>query len=220
VGHDPGGVGEVAALTAANADLQRSGQELSATLKDLTAALAASTASLSAATPAGGAATRIEAVPYGEIPFDRNRLEVLRDFLGRLEAQNFRGSVKITSAAGAFCLTGNPVDGYVPAPASLAASKCDLFGNPFDESLTAQQRQSLDFANLLASVRQRSAGAINVVLENAGSTRPATAYPERSDSLTAGEWNRAAASNNRVEFSADPAPSASASASAAPSTAP
>jgi CheY-like chemotaxis protein len=198
---------ELAALRSENAELQHSGQELSATLKDLTAALASSTASLSAATPAAGAVnSRIEPVPYGEIPFDRSRLDVLRDFLSKLEAQAFHGTVKVTSAAGSFCLTGNSTDGYTPAAGALPVGKCDLVGNPFDESLTVQQRQSLDFANLVASVRQRSSGAINVLIENAGGTRPATPYPQRSESLTAGEWNRAAAFNNRVEFSAEPAP--------------
>lgn len=199
---------ELAALTSANAELQRSSQGLGSTVKDLTAALAASTATLSAGTPANGAAAaRVEPVPYGEIPFGRSRLEVLRDFLSKLEAQGFRGAVKITSAAGLFCLSGNSADGYLLAAAALPVSKCDLVGNPFDESLTAQQRQSVDFANLVASVRQRTSGAISVVIENAGSSRPAAPYPLRSESLTAGEWNRAAAFNNRVEFAADPAAS-------------
>ncbi len=196
---------ELAALASANAELQRSSEALGSTLKDLTAALAASTATLSAATPANGAAApRVEPVPYGEIPFDRSRLEVLRDFLSKLEAQGFRGAVRVTSAAGLFCLSGNSTDGYVPAAAALPVSKCDLIGNPFDESLTAQQRQSVDFANLVASMRQRTSGAISVVIENAGSSRPAAPYPQRGESLTAGEWNRAAAFNNRVEFAADP----------------
>ncbi len=198
---------ELAALTAANAELQRSREELASSVKDLTAALAASTAALAppaAATSAAG--SRVEPVPYGEIPFDRSRLEVLRDFLGKLEAQGFRGVVKITSAAGLFCLTGNATDGFVPASAALPMSKCDLVGNPFDESMTSQQRQSLAFANLIASVRQRTSGAISVVIENAGSARPAAPYPPRNESLTAGEWNRSAATDNRVEFAAEPGP--------------
>jgi CheY-like chemotaxis protein len=197
---------EVTALTAANAELRRTRDELGTTNKELTAALVASTASLPAATAAVGTATHVEPVPYGEIPFDRSRLDALREFLSKLEAQGFRGVVKITSAAGLFCLTGNGSDGFVPANASVLISKCDLVGNPFEESLSGQQRQSLAFANLIASVRQRTAGAITLVIENAGSTRPAAPYPLRNDSVTAGEWNRAAAANNRVEFSADPAP--------------
>jgi CheY-like chemotaxis protein len=197
---------ELAALTSANADLQGAREDLAATNKELTAALAASAANAPVTPPAGPAAARIEAVPYGEIPFDRSRLDVLHDFLAKLEAQGFHGVVRLVNAAGSFCLSGNATDGFAPATASLLVSKCDLVGNPFDESLTDQQRQSLAFANLIASVRQRTSGAITVVVESAGSSRVATPYPPRNESVTAGEWNRAAAANNRVEFSADPSP--------------
>ena len=94
--------------------------------------------------------------------------------------------------------------GATPASAVLPVGKCDLIGNPYEESLPQQQRQSLAFANLLAGVRQRSGGTISVVIENVGSSRPASPYPPRTEALTAGEWNRAATSNNRVEFTAEP----------------
>ena len=200
---------EVAGLTSANAELQRARLDLSASLKDLTSALA--TASVGTGAAAGAAAgasaaavpPRAEPVPYGEIPFDRGRLEVLREMLGKLEAQGFHGVVKLTSLSGLFCLNGNATDGFTPAGAGVLASKCDVVGNPFEESLSGQQRQSLAFANLIAGVRQRTAGAITVALENGGTGRPSTPYPARVESLTAGEWNRAAAANNRVEFAAE-----------------
>jgi len=200
---------EVAGLTSANTELQRARLDLSATIKDLTAALGASagTAAAPAASAASSAsASKVETVPYGEIPFDRGRLDALRDLLGKLEAQGFHGVVKITSLAGIFCLTGNAMDGFTLAAASLPASKCDVVGNPFEESLSGQQRQSLAFANLVAGVRQRTSGAISVAIESAGSAgtvRANTPYPARTESLTAGEWNRAAAANNRVEFSTE-----------------
>jgi CheY-like chemotaxis protein len=148
---------------------------------------------------------RSEPVPYGELPFDHSRVDVLRDVLSKLEAQGFRGVVRVTSSPGIFCLTGNAADGFAPAAASLPLSKCDLVGNPFEESLSGQQRQSLSFANLVAGVRQRTAGAINVVAENAPSPHTVVAYPPHSDTLTAGEWNRAASANNRVEYTVEPA---------------
>jgi hypothetical protein len=198
---------ELAALTAANGELRHAREELAQTNKELTAAFAASAANSSpVVATAGAVAVRIESVPYGEIPFDRSRLDALRDFLAKLEAQNFHGVVRITSAEGLFCLSGNPTDGFVPANASLLMSKCDVVGNPFEESLTAQQRQSLAFANLIAGVRQRRAGAITIMIEDAGATKGAAPYPPRNDVVTAGEWNRAAAANNRVEFTAEATP--------------
>ncbi len=199
---------ELSGLKSSNAELQRARLDLTATVKDLTAALgAANSAAQTAAAPASGSSagtSRIEPVPYGEIAFDRSRLDVLRDLLTKLEAQNFHGVVKIASSAGTYCLSGNATDGYQPAPPTLLVSRCDLIGNPLDDALSGQQRQSLAFANLVAGVRQRTAGAITVALESTGATHPGTPYPARSDSLTAGEWNKAAAANNRVEFSVEP----------------
>ena len=201
---------QLASLTASNVELQHARTDLSATVRDLTAAVAG--ANGVAADSASGAAVspppiamRVEPVPYGEIPFDRNRLDVLREFLAKLEAQGFHGVVRISSAPGMFCLTGNAADGFAPAAAALPLSKCDLIGNPFEDSLSSQQRQSLAFANLIAGVRQRAAGAISIDMESsaAGTPRSSVPYPPRTEGLTAGEWNRAASANNRVEFAAE-----------------
>jgi CheY-like chemotaxis protein len=198
---------EVAGLQSANGELQRARLDLAAAVKDLTAALATANTGPQSAAPGGanGSATasRVEPVPYGEIAFDRSRLDVLRELLTKLEAQAFHGVVKISSSAGLFCLSGNATDGYVPAAPSLPVNRCDMIGNPLDEALSGQQRQSLAFANLVAGVRQRTAGAITVALESTGTTHAGTPYPTRTESLTAGEWNRIAAANNRVEFSAE-----------------
>jgi len=196
---------ELAASRSANAELQHAREDLAAAVKDITAAVAANAAN-SSKTPSAEALPRSEPVPYGEIPFDHSRLDVLRDLLAKLEAQGFRGVVKLTSMTGLFCLSGSATDGFAPASAALPANKCDLVGNPFEESLSGQQRESLAFANLIAGVRQHTSGAITVALENAGSARPSVPYPPRSESLTAGEWNRVAAANNRVEITAEPSP--------------
>jgi len=199
---------ELAGLKSTNAELQRSRLDLGATVKDLTAALAASSNSQSTGPFAAGGSsaqsTRLEPVPYGEIAFDRSRLEVLRELLTKLEAQGFHGTVKITSSAGMYCLAGNATDGYAPAASTLPVSRCDLVGNPLDDALSGQQRQSLAFANLVAAARQRTAGAITVALESTGTAHPVTPYPARTEAVTAGEWNKVAAANNRVEFSVEP----------------
>jgi CheY-like chemotaxis protein len=203
---------QLASSSATNAELQRARTDLAATVKDLTAAVAGAGSSVLGTAADGAipgpppAALRIEPVPYGEIPFDRGRLDVLRDFLAKLEAQGFHGVVRVSSAAGMFCLTGNSADGFAPAAASLPLSKCDLIGNPFEDSLSGQQRQSLAFANLIAGVRQRASGAISIDLESSASARDTIPYPVRTEGLTAGEWNRAAAANNRVEFAAENKP--------------
>jgi len=188
---------EFAAASATNAELARVREELGETIKDLTTALAA------APSAAGSSAMmRTEMVPYGEAPLERSRVDALRELFGKLEAQGFRGQVKITSSAGLFCLSGNASDGYAPATPSLPFAKCDLVGNPADDAGAAQQRQSLAFANLVAGIRQRTGGAIGVAIDSAN--KPPVPYPARSEALTAGEWNKAAVANNRVDFVAEP----------------
>jgi CheY-like chemotaxis protein len=218
-------------LQRSRADLSAAAKELTAALAATSGSAPAGTAGADAAEPAaagsagsavgiaapavGSAASatgiagsavapRVEPVPYGEIPFDHSRLDVLRDFLSTLEAQGFHGVVKLTNLTGSYCLSGNGTEGYAPAAPTLPVSRCDLIGNPFEESLAGQQRQSPAFANLIASVRQRTSGAITVAVESEGTAaRASTPYPARNETVTAGEWNRAAAANNRVEFSAE-----------------
>ena len=197
---------EAAGLAAANAALGSARKDLADTVKDLTRALNTAASASAVPNPAAASASsmREAGVPYGEIPLDRGRLDALRALLSMLVAQGFHGVVKVMSYAGQFCLTGTAADGYVPANPALAATKCDAIGNPFEDSLSGQQRQSLAFGNLVAGVRERSGGAISVAIVDGPSSRVAQPYPPRTETLTAGEWNKAAAANNRVEFKVEP----------------
>jgi CheY-like chemotaxis protein len=147
-----------------------------------------------------------EPVPYGEAPLSGARLERMRDMITQLKAGGFRGTLKVATYVGEFCLVGNGIEGYSMAADDLPASRCDLRGNPFDDGLSAAQRQSLPFANLVASLRQDKTDQLRVEVEHEG-RKPLVPYP-RGDQLakvTAGDWNKIAAQNNRVEFAAEPA---------------
>ncbi|MDE2306421.1 MAG: response regulator [Gammaproteobacteria bacterium] len=208
-----------AALSARVSELERSRDQLDDQLKRLTSALAnASTGAANvanatassgktASAPVAKTSTIQAIVPYGEVPLDRARLDVMRGLLDKLTGEGFHGTVKVTSYAGLFCLTGTPGGGFVPARPDLPVAKCDAIGNPFEESLSGQQRESLAFGNLIASARERSGGAISVTIASGASSHVTMAYPPRTDELTAGAWNKAAAANNRVEFSLEPSPS-------------
>lgn len=158
-----------------------------------------------AAASAEGAA---EKVPYGEAPLSGARLERLRSLVEDLRASGFRGKVKVAAYVGEFCLTGNGIEGYSMAADDLPVKRCDLVGNPFDDGLTSAQRQSLPFANLLSSLQRQMADAITIEVNYAG-RHPTVPYPEgeQLSRATAGEWNRVAAQNNRVEFVTEPAAS-------------
>ncbi|HVF15608.1 MAG TPA: response regulator [Steroidobacteraceae bacterium] len=189
-----------------NARLSSVVEEQQGQLATLQRSIKAATDPSADAQTVAGALVESEAVPYGEAPLAGARLERLRDMVAKLKSQGFRGRVRIATYVGEFCLTGNGVEGYSVAADDLPVKRCDLVGNPFDDSLTTAQRQSLGFANLLATIKQQTADAVTIEVAYAG-RRPSVPYPdvERSTKATAGDWNRAAAQNNRVEFAALPA---------------
>ncbi len=140
----------------------------------------------------------VDYVPYGDVPFGGTRLERLRTLASTLLAQDFRGKIILQYTVGDFCLTGSPTDGFGVADPMLPLRKCDIVGNPFHDSLSPAQRQTVDFANFAATLRRRSGGAI-VVDAVDGGRRSTVEYPEQTETTTAGAWNTVAAQNNRVE---------------------
>ena len=158
----------------------------------------------SAAGAPAAAPLLVETVPFGESPLGGARVERVQALLERLQAGGFRGTVEIRTYPGRFCLqaAGETV---ALASADSSFAKCDLIGNPIDSGATASH-ESVPFANMLATQRGRSAGTIDVVLATGGGDELQMPYPPTAETLTAGEWNRAAAANNRVEVRARAAP--------------
>jgi len=79
-------------------------------------------------------------------------------------------------------------------------------GNPFEESLSGHSvcRWHLQIWSPASS---RTSGAITVAIEKRRKYAvPRLHIPCGTNYLTAGEWNRAAAANNRVELMLNPAP--------------
>jgi CheY-like chemotaxis protein len=149
---------------------------------------------------AGGARPAVLPVPYGADALGGARLEFIRQLLDRLIRQKVAGVVEIRSFAGRFCLVGTALEGYSPAPEETLASKCDVVGNPSDEALSPAQRTPLALANLIGETRTASHGALDVQLAVGDAANTAAPYPAQTPELTAGDWNRAASANNRVEI--------------------
>jgi CheY-like chemotaxis protein len=141
----------------------------------------------------------VMAVPYGSEALSGSRLETVRQLVYRLARDNASGVVDIKTFAGRFCLVGNSVDGFSLAPDETLFAKCDLVGNPLDDALSPAQHTPLALANLAGDVRHSTRGALQVQSSVGDPAVVAVPYPPLSGDLTAGEWNRAASTNNRVE---------------------
>ncbi|MFO1401741.1 MAG: response regulator [Steroidobacteraceae bacterium] len=178
----------------------------------------ATTAPAAPAQVTPGGVVLVEAVPFGEAALSGARVDHLQPLLDRLVAQGFRGSVQVTSYPGHYCLGAS---GESPALAAedTPAAKCEQIASPPD-STAPVQHQSVAFANMVAAARRASGGALDVQLLAGGVEEVAQAYPAPSDTLTAGQWNRVAAANNRIEVRIVPDVTAPVPAAAAPDTGP
>ena len=160
----------------------------------------ASSTSASRTAAADQARPVIVPVPYGAEPLTGTRLDLIRQQLYRLARQKVTGVADIKTFAGRFCLVGNAPEGYSPAPDEMSFARCDLVGNPSEDALTINQRIPLALANLIGEIRSSTHGALQVQVSAGDPANVLAAYPQATPELLAGEWNRAAASNNRIEI--------------------
>ncbi len=139
-------------------------------------------------------------VPYGADAFGGARLELIGKLLYRLARQKVAGVVDIRTFPGRFCLVGNALDGYSLAPEETLFARCDVVGNPSDEALPGSQRTPLALANLIGDIRSSTHGALQVQVAVGDTGSVLAPYPLVVSELSAGDWNRAASANNRVEI--------------------
>lgn len=138
-------------------------------------------------------------LPFGGEAMGGGRLESIRQFLYRLARDGVAGVVDIKTFAGRFCLVGNAVDGFSLAPDDMPYAKCDVVGNPPDDALSPAQRTPLALANLVGEIRHATRGMLDVQVSVGDASVTLVPYPVVGTELTAGEWNHAGSSNNRVE---------------------
>jgi CheY-like chemotaxis protein len=143
-------------------------------------------------------------IPFDEAPFDDTRAAEIRDLLERLVALEFKGRVRIESHLGEFCLVGDESSGYQLADPDAAIDECTLVGHPLDSSSFLADRQSVGFAEFMErSPLVRGSGiVVELVAHDRGHSLAQVPLP--TDVSRAGDWNRIAERNNRLEVSLIP----------------
>jgi len=144
-------------------------------------------------------------VDVHEEAFSDRRLATIYELVSRLQALGFQGVVQLDSHLGEFCLSGNEVDGYDLAAGDQPVRDCSLYGHPMQELPSIGARQSIAFANFLSTSPLVNDSDIAIEIVTHGYREPRAAYPSRDADITAEEWNRIAALNNRVEVTLLPA---------------
>jgi CheY-like chemotaxis protein len=131
--------------------------------------------------------------------FGDARLAVVQELVSRLHELGFRGIVQLESHLGEFCLTASGNDGLQLAAPDTPVTACDQIGHPQQQSPDAGARQSIAFANFLATSPLVNRGDIRIEIVPYLFSRPRIEYPPRQSDVSAADWNRVAAANNRIE---------------------
>jgi CheY-like chemotaxis protein len=137
---------------------------------------------------------------YGEIPFGGERLEHLQELVQQLHEAGFRGTVRLESHVGEFCLLRLPVNEgkaalWAPVPNESHLTDCNVLGQSSEQSQQLAAAQSSAFERFL---KELPAG-IRVQTVPLGAAEPLEDYPTNPDVL-AGEWNRVAQRNQRLHI--------------------
>jgi CheY-like chemotaxis protein len=134
-----------------------------------------------------------------EEAYSDRRLAVIQELIIRLKALGFTGTVQLHSHLGEFCLAGDEVKGHTLSPPDLPVTSCTLIGHPMQHLPSQGERQSIAFANFLAASPLLDNSGISIEFVPHLYSSPHVTYPPRHPDITAFEWNRIAAANNRVE---------------------
>ena len=130
--------------------------------------------------------------------------EMLQGLLSYLASAGFRGEVRLNVHFGDFCLVRNAYGGLELAAADLPVEECDVIGRPSEPRPGLAAEQSIGFGSFLASSPLANSGDIEIVIEPVQAETPGTAVLQQRSGATAGEWNRAAQLDNRIEVSLVP----------------
>jgi CheY-like chemotaxis protein len=143
--------------------------------------------------------------PWGQEPLGDMRLADFEALSQHLEDADFVGQVFIDTHVGEHCLVLES-GSYNLAPPDLIAANCDIRRLNYEEGLEMSRRISVAMSAFLRATEERTAGRIRFVIQPFGATNPLRNYPLTAEDVTAGDWNRIADSNSRIQISLLPDP--------------
>lgn len=141
--------------------------------------------------------------PYGEAPFGGDRVEFVRGLVERLQGTGFTGTIRLEGHSGQYCLVASSA-GWRVADAAASIDSCEVKGFfSKQDARIASSRQTPEFRALLASPAVAASG-IRVEVDGLGDEGRSAPYPPPEKGTSAGQWNAAAARNNRISVSLIP----------------
>ena len=142
---------------------------------------------------------------FDEQPLGDERLARVRELVKRLTAAGFRGTLRIEVHSGQFCIRRDEQGEGRLARDSLPLSQCEILVQAPEPAGRLVERESPAFARYLAD-QSADSNPVQIGVVSRGTARPLVPYPDAGSITAAGEWNRVARLNQRVEITLLPAP--------------
>ena len=141
----------------------------------------------------------------GTLAFAQNNLDSrapvrVYDFIQRLLAKGFRGTVAIDLFVGDFCILLNPVGIGELAPANSNLGGCMLSSEAYNIN-RIQDNYRDQLTDALDNLMRDNADKIDIVIHSYPGPE---AYPDRGPVTSAADWNNIAQHNNRLEIHLSP----------------
>jgi len=135
---------------------------------------------------------------FDDVPLSETLAQKLLPAIRYAAAAGLEGRLLLRVHVGRFCM--NFAANGMPqlSPPTIPVTQCEQVGWLPSDAFALGRRQTLAFARIVTSAT--SGTKIRVETMSVGADEPAVAYPAVTESLSAGEWNRVAASNHRVEI--------------------
>ena len=134
---------------------------------------------------------------YGEPALNPTRIAQLNTLVQLLAEGGYTGPLKIDIHFGNFCLESDKAGGWRIARSDLPVSACKMF-KELNQRLLPADYMTLAYRNFEKNSPPLQSGRLIPEVALANTDAPRADYPLMRSSTTAGEWNRAAARNNRI----------------------
>lgn len=139
-------------------------------------------------------------IPQGKYHLGDRLAANLSYLIERLLDVGFTGEVVANIFVGDFCLVNSETGQLILADALTPLSQCGASGVNTEELVDLANRESIVFGNFMSQYRELTGDRITLRVVNQGVETPKYRYPSKSSDLLAGEWNKIAQRNNRVEI--------------------
>ncbi len=137
---------------------------------------------------------------YSGLALNDARLQQLKSLLSRLAILRFQGVIVLKVHSGEFCLSKNKQATLKLAPEKMKIEQCSFQNFSHSESIKVSQQQSPAFKKFVKTSPLLQGSLVKLEIQPIGNNKPKQAYPALSSLKTAGQWNKIAALNQRVEF--------------------